>query len=87
MTGMRIFKGVLAFAPVTGAAIHYYQSNGGGLDGITKGALPTFTKAYTGINAADPENVKFEFSGLMLGYAPAVGAVIAGKVMNRLRVL
>jgi hypothetical protein len=78
-----IVKGIkllIALGPVTAKAANAYTANGGGMNGLTKGALPAVTTSYSGYNTNDG---KFYFNDMVTGYAPLAAAWAFGKIASR----
>ena len=73
-------KAAIALGPVTSKAISAYSANGGGANGLSRGALPALTTSYTGYNTNDG---KFYFNDMATGYVPLFGAWVFGKIASR----
>jgi hypothetical protein len=73
-------KVAIALTPVAAYALQNYQSSGGGINGLTKGILPTISTAYTGYN---PNDKKWRLGDMTIGYVPLAGAWIFGKIASR----
>lgn len=79
ITPVRVLKWTIALAPVTAFAVNSYQSNGGGVKGVTAG-LNAVTSSYSGY---DVTTGKIQAQNLAVGYVPLFFAWIFGKVAGR----
>jgi hypothetical protein len=84
LTGVRVLKALVAFGPEAAAAASEYSANGGGMNGISHGLLPSISSAYTGYN---PETKDWKINRMVIGYVPILGAWALGKALGKLRVI
>jgi len=82
-TAGRILQAVVSFAPVTASALTAAGENGGILsqNGITRGALPTVTKAYAFYNT---NSKQFDTTGAIEGYPMLLIGYGARRLFNRI---
>ena len=79
----RMVQMIVSFAPVTASALQAGQDSGGLLTqaGLTRGVLPTITKAYGLYNT---NTKQFDTTGALEGYPMLVAGYLARRLTTRL---